>query len=127
MTRALDTEPSAARPGTRPDAAVDVGQITASQAAPRERVSRQRLLGAFVIAALADGLSLLATFTPPVQWGLDLTTAVLLLLVLGWHWALLPAMVMEAIPGLYVFPFWVLVVASVGLWGTLGSGKRARS
>jgi hypothetical protein len=38
--------------------------------------------------------------------------------VLGFQWILLPGLIMEAIPGLYVLPFWVLVVAAVGIWGT---------
>jgi MFS superfamily sulfate permease-like transporter len=70
------------------------------------------------MAALADGLSLFLTFTPPVQWAADLVTAILLFMVLGWQWILLPGLIMEAIPGLYVFPFWVLVVGAVAMWGT---------
>jgi len=31
---------------------------------------------------------------------------------------LLPGLIMEAIPGVYVFPFWVLVVGAVAVWGT---------
>ena len=73
---------------------------------------------AFIIAALADGLSVFLTLTPPVQWALDLATAILLFIVLGRQWILLPGLVMEAIPGLYVFPFWVLVVGAVAVWGT---------
>jgi len=69
------------------------------------------------MAALADGLSSFLTFTPPVQWAIDLVTAILLFVVLGWQWILLPGLIMEAIPGLYVFPFWVLVVGAVAIWG----------
>jgi hypothetical protein len=86
---------------------------------PRVRFSRKRLASAFAIAALADGLSFLFTFTPPLQWGTDLVTAILLFLVLGRQWILLPGLIMEAIPGLYVFPFWMLVVGSVAMWGTV--------
>jgi len=82
------------------------------------RISRKRLIVAFTIAALADGLSVFFTFTPAMQWGADLATAVLLFITLGWQWILLPGLIMEAIPGLYVLPFWVLVVAAVALWGT---------
>jgi len=39
-------------------------------------------------------------------------------MVLGRQWILLPGLIMEAIPGLYVFPFWVLVVGAVAMWGT---------
>ncbi|MBZ5538726.1 MAG: hypothetical protein LAO31_22500 [Acidobacteriia bacterium] len=84
----------------------------------RPHFSRKRLVLAFAVAAVADGLSLFLTFTPPVQWVVDLVTAILLFMVLGWQWILLPGLIMEAIPGLYVLPFWVLVVAAVAVWGT---------
>jgi hypothetical protein len=85
---------------------------------PRPRFSGKRLALAFAMAALADGLSVFLTLTPPVQWAVDLVTAILLFVVLGWQWILLPGLIMEAIPGLYVFPFWVLVVGAVVMWGT---------
>ena len=85
---------------------------------PRPRFSGRRLALAFIMAALADGLSFFLTLTPPVQWAADLVTAILLFMVLGWQWILLPGLIMEAIPGLYVFPFWVLVVGAVAMWGT---------
>jgi hypothetical protein len=96
----------------------------------RLRYSWKRLGLAFAIAALADGLSVFLTFTPPVQWTADLVTAILLFMVLGRQWILLPGLIMEAIPGLYVFPFWVLVVGAVAMWGTarpkLESMRRGR-
>ena len=85
---------------------------------PRPRFSGRRLALAFTMAALADGLSVFLTLTPPVQWAVDLVTAIVLFMVLGWQWILLPGLIMEAIPGLYVFPFWVLVVGAVAVWGT---------
>ena len=85
---------------------------------PRLRFSKKRLALAFSVAALADGLSVLLALTPPVQWAADFLTAILLFIVLGFQWILLPGLIMEAIPGLYVFPFWVLVVAAVAMWGT---------
>ena len=88
------------------------------QPLPHQRFSRKRLGLAFAVAALGDGLSLFLTFTPPVQWAADLATAILLFMVLGRQWILLPGLIMEAIPGLYVFPFWVLVVGAVAMWGT---------
>ena len=88
------------------------------QPLPRPRFSNKRLALAFTVAALADGLSFFLTLTPPVQWAADLVTAILLFMVLGRQWILLPGLIMEAIPGLYVFPFWVLVVGAVAMWGT---------
>jgi hypothetical protein len=86
---------------------------------PRPRFSRRRLALAFTTAALADGLSVFLTLAPPVQWAADLVTAILLFMVLGRQWILLPGLIMEAIPGLCVFPFWVLVVGAVAMWGTV--------
>ena len=85
---------------------------------PRPSFSKKRLALAFALAALADGVSVLLTLTPPVQWAADFLTAILLFIVLGFQWILLPGLIMEAIPGLYVLPFWVLVVAAVAMWGT---------
>lgn len=85
---------------------------------PRLRFSGRRLALAFTVAVLADGLSVFLTLAPPVQWVIDLVTAIVLFMVLGRQWILLPGLIMEAIPGLYVFPFWVLVVGAVAMWGT---------
>jgi hypothetical protein len=89
------------------------------QPLPRPRFSGKTLALAFTMAALADALSAFLTLTPPVQWAVDLVTAVLLFIVLGRQWILLPGLIMEAIPGLYVFPFWVLAVGAVAAWGTV--------
>ena len=48
------------------------------QPLPRPRFSGRRLALAFITAALADGLSVFLTLTPPVQWVADLVTAILL-------------------------------------------------
>lgn len=90
---------------------------------PRPRFSGRRLALAFSMAVLADGLSVFLTLTPPVQWAADLLTAIVLFMVLGRQWILLPGLIMEAIPGIYVFPFWVLVVGAVAMWGTARSKR----
>ena len=61
---------------------------------------------------------------PPLQWTLDLATAVALFLVLGRQWLILPALVAEAIPGVAALPAWVLVVGSIAMWGTVTPGGR---
>jgi hypothetical protein len=90
-----------------------------SQILPPQRFSPGRLALAFALATLADGLSIFWALTPPVQWAADLVTAIALFIVLGWQWILLPGLIMEAIPGVYIFPFWLLVVAAVAMWGTV--------
>jgi hypothetical protein len=82
------------------------------------RFSKWQIVLAIVIAAASDALCAFVVFAPPVVWGIDVLTAVLLFAVLGWHWLLLPGLVMEAIPGFGVIPFWLLVVGAIVIWGT---------
>lgn len=87
---------------------------------------RGRLATAFAIAVVSDLLSVWLEFVPPAQWALDVTTAVLLFLILGRQWVILPALVAEAVPGVAVFPAWVLVVVSIAIWGTVAPLGRTR-
>ena len=48
----------------------------------------------------------------------DIATVLLLFMVLGRQWLLLPGLALEAIPGLGVLPFWLLVVAAIAVLGT---------
>jgi len=89
---------------------------SANRAAPSPQ-SKRRLVLALVVAVVSDVLSAWLEFVPPVQWALDGATALALFAILGRQWALLPAFVAEAIPGVAVFPAWVLVVAGIGVWG----------
>lgn len=82
--------------------------------------SRSRLGLAMAIAVASDLASVWLQFVPPMQWTLDLATAALLFLALGRQWPILLGLVAEAIPGLAVFPFWVLVVLAIGAPGKLG-------
>jgi hypothetical protein len=85
------------------------------------------LILAFLVAAASDLISYGTEFVPPMQWAVDLITALCLFVILGWRWALLPGMVAEAIPGLAAFPAWVLVVAAVAIGGRLkGTAAHAR-
>ena len=80
---------------------------------PLKRPSRARFAAAFAVAAVSDALSIWTEIVLPLQWLLDLATAGLLFLILGRRWALLPGLVAEAIPGVAMFPVWVLVVLSI--------------
>src|ERR1700737_3898249 len=81
-----------------------------------KRPSRARLAIAFAVAAVSDFFSIWTEFAPPLQWGLDLGTAFILFLILGRRWALLPGLITEAIPGMGVFPVWILVVLSIAIY-----------
>jgi hypothetical protein len=92
---------------------------------PRVPVRRKtRLIAAFVVAAVSDILSAAFEFVPPLQWALDIVTAAALFFILGRQWVILPALIAEAIPGLGVFPFWLLVVGSIALWGTVKPSRK---
>jgi len=81
--------------------------------APAKRHARTRLAIAFAIAAVSDFLAMWTVIAPPLQVALDVATALILFLILGRRWALLPGLIAEAIPGMGVFPVWVLVVLSI--------------
>ncbi len=80
------------------------------------RHSRGQMALALGIAAVSDAASIWLTFAPPLQWTIDLATAVALFVIFGKRWALLPGLLVEAIPGMGVFPWWVLVVLSILLY-----------
>jgi len=81
-------------------------------------LTKTQIVVALAIAGVSDVLGAFVTLVPAVGWGVDIATAVLLFLVLGWNWLLLPGLVMEAIPGIGVFPFWCVVVVAIAIWGT---------
>lgn len=71
-----------------------------------------RIVVAFVVSAISDAVSAAAEFVPPVEIAVDLVTALLLWMLLGWRWVMLPAFIAEAIPGLAMFPTWLLVTTA---------------
>jgi hypothetical protein len=82
------------------------------------KFSKTRLALAFAIAGISDAIGAFATPLPPIVWAIDLVTALLLFMVLGRQWLLLPGLALEAIPGLGVLPFWLLVVGAITVLGT---------
>lgn len=89
-----------------------------------KRPSRAMLALAFAVAAVSDVVSIATEFVPPVQWAIDGATALALFLILGRRWALLPGLVAEAIPGMGVFPVWVLVVLSIIVYDDIKGRKK---
>jgi hypothetical protein len=92
---------------------------TSNQATDAEiKFSKKRLALAFAIAAISDAIGAFANPLPPIVWVVNLVTALLLFLVLGRQWLLLPGLALEAIPGFGVLPFWLLVVGAIAVLGT---------
>src|SRR5580692_11607578 len=92
---------------------------------PLQRHTRAKMAMAFGIAAVSDVLSIWLTFAPPFQWTLDLATAFILFLILGRRWPLFPGLVAEPIPGMGVFPVWVLVVLSIIIYDGIKKPAKA--
>ena len=82
------------------------------------KFSKKQLALAFAIAGISDAIGAFATPLPPIVWVVDLATTLLLFMVLGRQWLLLPGLALEAIPGLGVFPLWLLVVGAIAILGT---------
>jgi hypothetical protein len=82
------------------------------------KFSKKQLALAFAIAGISDAVGAFATPVPPIAWAVDLVTVVLLFSVLGRQSLLLPGLALEAVPGLGVLPFWLLVVLAIAFLGT---------
>ena len=80
-----------------------------SMKSPEERL-------AWLIAMGADALqwAVLPLFAEgalsPVDAVLDAAVAITLVRLLGWHWAFLPTLLIEAMPGADLFPTWTAAV-----------------
>ena len=71
---------------------------------------------AWLVAIAADAIQIVGLpffvegVLSPVDTLLDIVVAVILTRLLGWHWAFLPGLVAESIPGLDLFPTWTAAV-----------------
>jgi hypothetical protein len=71
---------------------------------------------AWLVAVAADALQIgaLPFFAPgaisPADTVLDVVVAAILIRLLGWHWAFLPSLIAELMPGFDLFPTWTAAV-----------------
>ena len=101
-----------------PSAPSDLEKPSTETASTPLKFSVLRLALAFIVAGVSDVIGAFASLAPPIGWAVDVVTAALLFVVLGWQWLLLPGLVLEAIPGVGVVPFWLLVVGAIAVLGT---------
>ncbi len=80
--------------------------------ARRVRLARAIALGADFVQIVAFPVFLPGALSP---WDdvLDVVVGLLLLWLIGWHWAFLPAFVGELVPGFELFPTWTTAVLFV--------------
>ena len=81
----------------------------------RQAVSALRIALAMLVAVGAD--TVLAPVGELIVIFADIAVAVVLALILGWSWPLAAALVLECIPGVGLFPSWVLAVTGIALVG----------
>ncbi|HLJ29762.1 MAG TPA: hypothetical protein VKY85_23845 [Candidatus Angelobacter sp.] len=71
---------------------------------------------AWLVAIVVDAIQIVALpafaegALSPLDTVLDLAAATVLVKLLGWHWAFLPTLFIELIPGLDLFPTWTAAV-----------------
>jgi hypothetical protein len=71
---------------------------------------------AWLVAMAADSIQIVALplfaagALSPADTLLDVVVAAILVRLLGWHWALLPALLAELMPGFDLFPTWTAAV-----------------
>lgn len=120
----------------RPTPAEPVEELAAERV-PRADASRPPArLGPFplawVVALLADFFQIVAFpffvagGASPVNDVLDVVVAAVLIKLMGWHWAFLPSLIAELIPGLDLVPTWTAAVfiASRAPRGNKGAAAR---
>ncbi len=79
----------------------------------RVAIQQRRWRWALAISLISDALGYGVLGIPPFIWVIDGLTAALIFGVLGFRWALLPVLIVEAIPGLELFPAWTLAVLAL--------------
>lgn len=71
---------------------------------------------AWLVAMVADALQIVAFplfiegAASPANSVLDMVVGLAMIRLLGWHWAFLPSLVAELIPGMDLFPTWTAAV-----------------
>ena len=91
----------------------------AARSAPIHAISRRRKTIAVVVAGASDLAQMI--FFPafvegaasPFELALDATTALTILLIVGFKWRLAIALALELVPGVDLFPTWTAVVLSL--------------
>lgn len=75
-----------------------------------------RAKAAWVVAIIADALQVVLLpalgegFLSPVMDALDIVVAMIMVVLLGWHFAFLPTAIAEVIPAFNLFPTWTAAV-----------------
>ena len=86
---------------------------------PRTQPSPARVWAARLVAVAADAVQIFAVpaflggAASPLNDALDIGVGIVMIELLGWHIAFLPALVAELVPVLDIFPTWTAAVLFV--------------
>jgi hypothetical protein len=92
-------------------------------------LTRRRVRLALAIAMLADvvQLGLFPLFSEgafaPANDVLDVIVAIVMFVLIGWHWAFLPTIVLELVPALNLVPTWTAAVLFVTRGSAVAPGS----
>jgi hypothetical protein len=81
--------------------------------------SPSRIWAARAIALAADAIQIVAVpfffggAASPVNDALDLVVGIVLVILVGWHFAFLPTFIAELVPMLNIFPTWTTAILFV--------------
>ena len=112
-------------PPNEPTSAATTASPTSRAEPPRRPTARIR--AARIVAVAADLLQIVlfpafaAGWASPVNDALDVVVAVVMVRLLGWHFAFLPTFVAELVPGVDLIPTWTMAV-----WLATRGGAAAR-
>jgi hypothetical protein len=91
---------------------------TESVSFKRVKLSKQAACSRLRHRGISDVIGAFATLAPRIVWTMDIGTALLLFVILGWQRLLLPGLALEAVPGVGVVPFWLLIVGAIAFLGS---------
>lgn len=83
---------------------------------PNPNISKWRFILAFLVALTADTVGApLGSFNIVF----DVFVAIILIVILGFNWMIIPALLVECVPGLGVFPTWAMAIMAIAGWKTI--------
>jgi hypothetical protein len=91
--------------------------VVPAKETPCPGIASWRFVLAFCVALAADtvGMPLGESFVVVF----DVIVAIILIIILGFNWMFIPALLIECVPGLGVFPTWVMAVMAIAGWKTM--------
>lgn len=116
MTELNEPSVPARNPATGPVSPATSQSLEAPVATPPQRAPFRRQRVARIIAIAADVLQVVlfpafaAGWISPLNDVLDVVVAVIMVRLVGWHFAFLPTFVAELVPGVDLIPTWTAAV-----------------